>query len=176
MIDKGTRIAFFVALDNDGVNDIFTTASSMNDGNLYLIVAEVQSGTFLNQTGSILLDFENAGGLDMFNNAAEALITDSDNDQVIRVNLSTENQTEIEVGDNPLGVVVNFDGSLAYVVNAEDRTITTIDLSDNSTSTSDAILGLSPTEIVVDPNGDNSEVGVLNTGDESVTVIDESEL
>ena len=112
----------------------------------------------------------NAGGIALFNSATEALVTDRDNNQVIRVNLSTDELTRISVGDNPRGVAVNTVDNRAYVVNGDDRTVSIIDLSDNSVTVGSLALGLDPVDIGINKGTSGALPVIVNTGDGSLTV------
>ena len=176
--DEAHETAFFIATDTDpSGNDVFAFISQMADDNYYVIGGNVPSFTMLAQTSITQVSVTNPGEITLFNNGTEALVTDRDSDTVLRVDLTTETvSATIEVGDDPRGVIVNAEEDKAYVVNSSDRTVSTITLSDNSVSTSDVILGLAPTEIILDPTGAISTIGVLNTGDESITLLEPSDL
>lgn len=163
--------SLFIAIDNDGTNDIVVLLSQMPDSLYYLTTHRVDFATpALVQTAvTQLTNLSTPEGLVFFNNATEALVTDSDNNVVLRVNISAGTITEITVGDNPQGVAVNGAEDTAYVVNNRDRTVSIISL-DGNTVTSTQETGLSPTEIVFDPG--MSLAVTLNTGDETLTILD----
>lgn len=176
--DDAHKTTSFVATDLDASgNDVFALISQMTDNNYYVIGGQAPSFTFLGQTNITQVSVTNPGGLAIFSNGTEALVTDRDSDTVVRVDLTNETVlATIDVGDDPRGVIVNAEENNAYVVNSSDRTVSTIELSDNSVSTSEVILGLAPTEIILDPTGAISTIGVLNTGDESLTLLEEEDL
>lgn len=165
--------ASLVAVDNNGAGDILGVVSLMGDGTQILTTHQIDTVVpSINQSGAITLDgVANAGGLVLFNNAEEALVTDSNGDRVLRILLADGTVTEIEVGDDPQGVAVDTADGVAYVVNNGDRNLSVISLDDNRV-TQTVELGLSPTEIAIDPTGGSETPAVINTGDETVTLVE----
>jgi YVTN family beta-propeller protein len=165
--------AFFVATDFDGTNDKVFVLSRLPDGSLILtshIVDETLPS--ITQDGAIVVsDVTQPGGLAVFALGAEALITSGDNDMLMRVLLADGSVTSIDVGDDPQDVVVDETADQAYVVNNGDRSVAIISLASNTVS-STVDVGLSPTQVAIDPTGVDGTVIVLNTGDETVTVIE----
>lgn len=170
--------ALLIATDTNSVGEkVFAHISLMEDGNIHLLAFHIDPDTLLiSQTSATELDTSNPGGLALFSNGTKALVTDRDNDRVLLVDIVTEGITNIAVGDDPRGVAVGPDESEAFVVNSGGRTVSTINLSDNSVATSNIFLGLSPTEILLDPTDTNDVFGVLNTTDNSVSIFEEAHL
>lgn len=168
-IDQST--SFFISMDSDGSDDNVALLSQMADSFYYLTTHRIDSATpaFEQLSVTQLSNLSTPGGLVFFNNATEVLITDSDNDVALRVNIVEGSVTEISIGDNPQGVAVNGTEDTAYVVNNGDRTVSIISLNDN-TVTSTQETGLNPTEVIFDP-GMSSAV-ILNIGDETLTLLD----
>jgi len=75
----------------------------------------------------------------------------------------------VPVGNNPLGVAVNLDGSKVYVTNYNSSTTSVIDTSTN-TVTATVPVGSNPYGVAVNPNG--AKVYVTNTASGNVSVID----
>jgi len=164
--------ALLVALDNDGSDDIAGVISLMPDGTHILTTHVIDPGVpSITQNGAIVLDIATPRGLVLFNNATEALVTDAETDQVLRVLLADGSVTAITVGDAPRGVVVNEAAGEASVVNNGDRTLSVITLATNTVSTTTEI-GLAPTEIALDANATTPILATVNTGDETATLVE----
>lgn len=169
--------ALFVAADQNDSLDVFATVSEMTDESLYVLAFQISSEGDLSQTSNTqLANLTNPGGMALFNSGGEVLVTDRNNDQVLRVSLTSDTITSITVGDDPRGVVVDQSQNKAYVVNSGGRTLSVIDLSDNTVTTSSHPLGLSPTELAHDSAGSLSEIGIVNTGDETIHILDKASL
>lgn len=76
---------------------------------------------------------------------------------------------EVEVGRYPCAVVLNADGTRAYVANREDGTVSVIDTRKRETIAT-VTTGKTPQAITVDPR--HHRVVVANTGSGTITVID----
>jgi len=173
--DAATSSASFVDTDNDGTDDVFALLTLMDDDANHVVTMSVEEDDSLTQeTDTIVETGDTISGMAFFNAGTEVLISDSENDQILRVNLTTDETTTISVGDNPIGVVVNDSDEKAYVVNRGDRTVTEIDLTDNSTSLNSAPLGLSPTQITTKRATSGASIIILNTGDGTIEVISTS--
>ncbi|MBI4412482.1 MAG: hypothetical protein HY541_08365 [Deltaproteobacteria bacterium] len=163
--------ALFVAGDSDGTNDMAAVVSLMTDSSYLLTTHDIDDGVpSIVQDGALPLDIGSPGGLFVFSAGTEALLTDSDGDQVLRILLADGSATTIVVGDNPRGVVVDETALTAACVNNADRSVSTISLSDN-TVTATTEVGLSPTEIAVGDVAGTPTIIVINTGDETVTIL-----
>ncbi len=165
--------ARLVSIDSNGTTDLAAVVSLMTDGSFLLTTHMIDPVVpSVTQDNAIALtDIENPGGLVLFNNAAEALVTDTDNNLVYRILLADGSMTAIDTGNSPQGLAVDETANEAYVINNEDRSLTTLSLADNRViNTTD--LGLAPTEIAVDSVG--SSIITVNTGDETVSIIQES--
>lgn len=164
--------ALLVALDNNGVNDCLAVISQMADASFLLTMHTINSSVpSITQSVAFVVDVANPGGLALFNNATEALLTDSDADQMLRISLADGSATAIAVGDNPRGVVVDEANDLAYVVNNGDRTVSVVTLA-TDTQASTIEVGLSPTQAALLPGGTPTIV-ILGTGDETLTLLDD---
>lgn len=163
--------ASVVAVDNNGSNDVAALVSEASGGGFFLSTYMIDSATpaLTQQTSTTLTGLGSVGGFAFFNQAAEALVTDSTNDHVLSVVVATGTLTAIDTEGDPVGVAVNSADSQAYVVNRGERTLSVIDLSDFSVSRGD-VLGLAPTAIAVDPTGSSNTVIVLNSGDKTLTL------
>lgn len=145
----------------DGTRDKCAIVSLMSDDIYYITSYNIPDSTSITQvTSTQLPDLGIPGGMAMFSDGSEALITDFENDVLLRVNLSTDTITEIEVGSAPIGVGISSDDATAYVVNSFDDKVSLIDLATDEVSSTEDV-GLFPTEIAVD----NAGVTVINTGD-----------
>lgn len=175
--DAGETATSATAVDADtrGATNIFALLTRMSDDLMHVLSYEVgDNATLMQLTATELASVSNPDGLALFADGAEALITDTDNDRVLRVNLSTDQVTEIAVGDAPKGVVANDADNKAYVVNKDDRTVTVISLTDNSTSLSAQALGLSPKQLATVRGTSGSSLIVVNSGDGTIDVISTS--
>lgn len=76
----------------------------------------------------------------------------------------------VSVGGNPTGATINAAGTVAYVANSLDGTVSVIDANTNAVIGSPIAVGLSPQQIALSPNG--SLAYVSNSGSNSVSVID----
>lgn len=159
-------------VQSDGANDLVGLVSLFDDDIFYLTTHQVDEAipSLNQQSATALTGLATPGGIALLNNASEALITDRDNDVVLRVNIATDTLTTIEVGDNPQGVSVSSDGTTAFVVNSTDATLSIIDLASNRESDT-VSLGLTPTQCALDPSGGTDTVVIINTGDETVSLI-----
>lgn len=72
------------------------------------------------------------------------------------------------VGDRPTDVVLSSDGTIAYVSNAADGTLSVLDLSGSDSAT--VQVGLQPTALGIAPDG--ALVYVANSGDDSISIVD----
>jgi YVTN family beta-propeller protein len=102
----------------------------------------------------------------------------TDGDQVIPVDV--ENQASlpaIQVGDQPVAIVIDRDGNRAYVANFGTGTVSVIDTDPDSptfnTVTKTINVGANPADLAVLPDGDR--VLVANSGSGDVSVIDSDE-
>lgn len=149
--------------------DVYGLVSEMADGKFYLARYQVPDVTTITQSPANAVELtgvSNPGGLFVFSDGAEALVTDGDDDTVYRVNLTTGTITAITVGDDPRGVVVDNEGVFAYVANSGDDTVMAIRLSDN-TVVSEERSGLTPTEVATD-----TIMVVVNTGDQTAALFE----
>lgn len=85
------------------------------------------------------------------------------------VMMSADNVIDIEVGREPAHVIINPQGKLAYVTNAEDDTLSVVDLAQRKV-VGEVKTGKSPHGLRMSP--DAQEIYVANTGDNTVSVID----
>lgn len=173
--EEGTdqQTSAFAAADFDGTNDKAFILSQMPDESFILTSHLVdETAPSITQDGVVTLsDLSLPGGLFVFNLGTEALLTDVVGGSVLRVALGDGSTTRIEVGADPSGVVVDETSDIAYVVNNGDRNVSAISLADD-TITDTVEVGLSPTEAAVNPSGVSPSVIVINTGDETISLID----
>jgi YVTN family beta-propeller protein len=83
--------------------------------------------------------------------------------------MSADGAADIEVGSEPAHVIIDLQGKSAYVTNAEDDTISVVDVNERKI-TREIKTGKSPHGLRMSPDG--REIYVANTGDDSVSVID----
>ena len=80
----------------------------------------------------------------------------------------------IQVGDNPVAVAINADGTYAYVCNFGSGTVSVIVVDPDSTTFNKVVetitVGTNPIDVEVNPDG--SRVYVANAGSSNVSVID----
>lgn len=76
---------------------------------------------------------------------------------------------DIEVGREPAHVIIDPQGKLAYVTNAEDDTLSVVDVAQRKV-VGEIKTGKSPHGLRMSPDG--REIYAANTGDDSVSVID----
>lgn len=165
----------FVDTQWGGFIDEFAIVSEMSDGNYYAFLYTAADQLTLTQSfeaqlfGTITA-VTNPGGVALFNEAQEILVTDRATDRVIRVNFIEGLMTTITVGDDPRGVTVDDENGLAYVTNAGDHTVSIITLSDNAVATT-VDVGITPIAVDVDSTSSLQEAAVINAGDATVTII-----
>lgn len=163
--------AEFVALDADGTGDIAVVVSLMPDSSFILTTHRIDTVVpSITQNGAVPVDLTDPAGLAMFANGSEAFVTDADADAVLRVDLTGGDTTSITVGDSPRGVAVDETGGDAYVVNNADRSVSVVSLTNNTIAATEEV-GLSPTEISIANVSGVTTVIVINTGDETVTIL-----
>lgn len=167
------RRAHWVDIASNGQTDEVALVSEADDGTFFLSthVVDTVLPLFTQQTTTALTDLGSPGGLAFFNLTTEALVTDSANDVVSRVVIESGEATSISVGDDPRGIATERGNEKAFVVNSGDRTLSIIDLTTDTVSSSEN-LGLAPTAVAVDPTGAIDTVIVLNSGDNTLTLID----
>lgn len=163
----------WVDMDNNGTTDVVALVSEASDGSFYLTTHTLDSSvpSFSQQTTTSLTGLSSPGGMVFFNRATEAFVTDRTNDRVFRFTQATSTLATINTEEDPRDVGVNSQNTEAYVVNAETRTLSAINLAD-STVERVATLGLSPTRLATDPTGTTDIVLVLNTGDNTLSLYD----
>ncbi len=83
--------------------------------------------------------------------------------------MNTDGAADIEVGREPAHVIIDPQGKLAYVTNAEDDTLSVVDVAQQKI-VGEIKTGKSPHGLRMSPDG--REIYVANTGDDSVSVID----
>lgn len=83
--------------------------------------------------------------------------------------MNAESAIDIEVGREPAHVIIDPQGRLAYASNAEDNTLSVVDMVQRKI-VSEIKTGDSPHGLRMSPDG--REIYVANTGDNSVSVID----
>lgn len=167
------RRAHWVDVANNGVADLAALVSETEEGSFFLTTHLIDTvlPLFTQETAVTLTGLGLPGGLDFFSSASQALVTDRSNDSVLRVTIATGDIATIAVGDDPRGVAVERGDEKAFVVNSEDRTLSIIDLTTDTVSSSEN-LGLDPTAVAVDPSGAIDTVVVLNAGDNTLTLVD----
>ncbi len=101
-----------------------------------------------------------------------AYITNAESDNISVIDTATNKVTAtISVGSNPIGVVIDPNGTKIYVVNAYSNDVSIIDTATNKI-TATVPVGSSPQGIAVSPNG--TKVYVANHNSNNVSVIDTS--
>jgi len=98
-----------------------------------------------------------------------AWLSDSAGDRVLRIDLVNSQVQEISVGKAPLGLALEEDLNVLWVVNQGNNSVTVVNTSDFTTRTRSGI-GLTPTRIVLDPA--HSRALVLSLFDQSLDLID----
>lgn len=83
--------------------------------------------------------------------------------------MNADGAADIEVGREPAHVIIDPRGKLAYVTNAEDDTVSVVDVAQRKVF-SEIKSGRSPHGLRMSPDG--REIYVANTGEDSVSVID----
>lgn len=94
---------------------------------------------------------------------------------VIPINVDTETAyPSIPVGDQPVAIVINPDGSAAYVANFNAGTVSVIDTHPPSPNFNKVVstiaVGTNPTDVAIAPDG--SRVAVANAGSSDVSIVD----
>ena len=126
------------------------------DGRLLLLVG-MPAGTKMAEHQSIT---KNSGHASMLR--GRLLIFDA-------VTMSTDNLIDIEVGHEPAHVIIDSQGTLAFVTNGLDNVVSVVDIAQRKV-VSEIKTGKSPHGLRMSP--DAREIYVANTGDHSVSVID----
>lgn len=166
--------AEWIDIDADDTGDYAAVVSLMPDGTYLLSTHSITPATpaTTQEANTTLTGMTNPGGMVFSIDGGAVLITDQDNDRVTSVtNVPTGEQTNITVGDGPRGVAVNSAEDTAYVVNSTGRTLSIINLATNAV-TSRNLTGLGSTMVVTDATGGIDTIMVLNTGDNTVSLID----
>ena len=153
--------------------DVAVVVTMLSDEIEYIVVYDVSPGSSISENSIVDIDGVTPGGIALLSSGEEVLISDPANDQVLRIDLSTEESTAIDVGDGPTSIVINDADGLAYVINANARTVSIIDLSDYSVTTASVERGLSPNQIATDRATSGADILVPNTGDGTVNVFTE---
>jgi DNA-binding beta-propeller fold protein YncE len=108
----------------------------------------------------------------LYNDAAEALVTDSGGNRVIQLGgAGFAAQNAIPVGVTPKGVAVSEARQLGFVCNQASHTVSIIDLGTHGvagTMTTSQGVGLGPTDIAINPSPFTGLIS--NTGDSTVTL------
>ncbi|WP_292381693.1 PKD domain-containing protein [Methanosarcina sp. UBA289] len=99
-----------------------------------------------------------------------AYITNAESDDISVIDTATNKVTAtISVGSNPIGVVIDPNGTKIYVVNAYSNDVSIIDTATNKI-TATVPVGSYPQGVAVSPNG--KKVYVVNRNSKNVSVID----
>lgn len=166
----------FVDVQWDGTNNVAATVTLMSDDLYYVYKYVIQDQTSSFYAGEIPLYGEDweivvPGGIALFNEADEVLVTDQENERVIRFSFSdSTTATEILVGLNPTGVTVDDLNGVAYVVNSLEDTVSVISLASNQEiGTVDT--GLLPLEVSVDSSSTFTTPVAVSALDNTVTII-----
>lgn len=168
----------YVDLQFDGMDNHVAMVSEMSDGLFYVYKYIVFDQTSSFYAGEITLSGDDIGtvtapgGIALFKQGTEVLVTDAENDRVLRVSFSdSSNFTVIDVGTFPTGVTVDDANHLAYVVNSLDDTVSVIDLTtDQQISTVDT--GILPLEVALDSTSSLSTAVAVSAFDNTVTIIE----
>ncbi len=164
--------AILVATDNNGTDDVAAVVSQMPDDSFLLTTHTIdESVPFILQNDAITLDVSNPFGLAFFSDGDEALVTDFDVGIVYHFDVFLGIETFTLVGNGPCGVVVDETTYQAFVVNSLDRTVSVISLDDDTVSGTEDV-GLTPTEAVIAEVSGTSYVVIINTGDNTVSILD----
>jgi uncharacterized protein (TIGR02145 family) len=101
-----------------------------------------------------------------------AYVTNPDQGTVSVVNLTTPSETpkSITVGDTPMNIAINPQGTKAYVTNFNSHNVSVIDLVSNKVINTITV-GIEPYDLAVTPDG--KRVYVANYYSENVSMIDE---
>lgn len=137
----GTKVAVLSEFDNGDTIFSLINADPLPAADLE-VEAQVNLGT--NTFSDVVL----------YNDAAEALVTDQSGDRVIHLSgAGFASQQTISVGDAPKGIDDAADQGFAFVANSGDNTLSVIDLDSMTVTatfdTSDGI-GLTPVDVAVD--------------------------
>lgn len=158
--------------------DCVATVSEMSDGIFYVYKYMIYDSLSSYYSGEITLSgteigtVTTPGGIALFNAGEEVLVTDSDNNRVLRAAFMDATAfTEIAVGEFPTGVTVDDANNLAYVVNSLDDTVSVIDLNTN-TEIDTVETGILPLEISVDSTGSFFTAVAVSSFDNTVTIIE----
>ncbi|MBI4411610.1 MAG: hypothetical protein HY541_03905 [Deltaproteobacteria bacterium] len=172
----GHRRTFALSFDETASEGIVALAGlsifSNNDTVLSYVLYDINAES-LSLSFQVNLGNGEFGDVILFSDGEEALVSDRDNDTVIRFS-GTEFATQetIVVGDHPAGMAVEESTGIAFVANEDANSITLIDLTDNSvsgTQTTDDGVGLSPVALSVDD--DPSVVVIANEASRSITLL-----
>lgn len=151
--------------------ETFAMVTEMSDASFHLFSFLVEDSNAISQLSDTeLTEVSSPTGLALFDGGAQALVADSAADAIFLVDLTSNDVTEIAVGDTPLGVVVDEDNSIAYVICNGDDALNVVDLNSQSVS-STVDLGLNPTQIGLRTGSDLLSVTV-NTGDNTLNIIE----
>ena len=115
------------------------------------------------------VNISNPGGFAVYNNGIDVFISDRDNNHLVRVNMSTAATTDIDVGEDPVGVVVNSGNNQAYVVNSGDNSISQIDLNTNAVTTFLDPVGLDATQFGF--NASNAAAILVSPTDHTAVIL-----
>jgi YVTN family beta-propeller protein len=99
-----------------------------------------------------------------------AFLTLSESDVVSKLDLPTNEATNIPVGNRPIGIAISPDGSRAYVLNFDSSNISVIDTAAATNIGTIPLTGAQPLGIVVTPDG--ARLYVANTQSLFVSVVD----
>lgn len=165
----------FVDAQWGGFVDEFAVVSEMSDGNYYVFLyvaadSSTLTESFEAQLFGTITAVTDPGGIALFNEATEVLVTDRATDRVIRIDFMAGSISTIDVGDDPRGVTVDDINGLAYVANAGDHTVSLITLADNEIA-AEVDVGITPVAVDVDGTSSLSAAAVINAGDATATII-----
>ncbi len=156
--------------DDKGVLQI-VAVSRFSDGSWLLtrtalpscFTAPIPNGTL------IIPQLTEPAGLGIFNQATQAIISDSAGAQILVGNFSTAEFTAVPVGSVPKGVTVDEANGRAFIVNSGNNSITLLTLADLTTRKLVGV-GLGPSELAVDAK---LKRGLLISDlDETVVIVD----
>ena len=173
----GEDVDGFTVQISDGVNAAVTVTV---DG------LPIAPGTLV-ETAAVLTDGTPIDGVAGIDGATMYVTNGSDSIvgggklKVIDTSTNTITAT-LDIGGTTDGVAISPDGSVVYVVDADDRTLSLVDTASNTVITTIADLPVNPRKVAVSPDGtrlylvsnnDSQGFTVIDTGDNSVvTTVD----